>query len=62
MRNERFMIRGYKMIIKDIENLKKKLDDMISSEEFTYNEILKVSQELDVLIVKQFKMDYMSAV
>lgn len=50
------------MIINDIEDLKKKLNDMISSDEFTYNEILQVSQELDVLIVKQLRMDYISAV
>lgn len=43
------------MIIKDIESLKMKLNDMIDSDEFTYSEILKVSQELDVLIVKQLK-------
>jgi hypothetical protein len=55
-------IRGLKMIINEIENLKKKLNDMIGSDEFTYNEILKVSQELDILIVKQLRMDYMSAV
>ena len=50
------------MLIKEIENLKKKLDDMISSDDFTYNEILKVSQELDVLIVEQLKENYQSAV
>jgi hypothetical protein len=55
-------IRGLKMIINEIESLKKKLNDMIGSDEFTYNEILKVSQELDILIVKQLRMDYMSAV
>jgi len=54
--------RGFKMIINDIENLKKKLNNMINSENFTYNEILKVSQELDILIVKQLKENYKSAV
>lgn len=54
--------RGLKMLIKEIEDLKKKLDDMISSDDFTYNEILKVSQELDVLIVEQMKENYQSAV
>jgi hypothetical protein len=50
------------MIIKDIEILKKKLNDMINSNDFTYNEILKVSQELDVLIVKYFRENYKLAV
>lgn len=49
------------MITNEIENLKKKLNDMIN-EDFTYNEILKVSQELDVLIVKQLRENYKSAV
>lgn len=53
--------RGLKMITNEIENLKKKLNDMIN-EDFTYNEILKVSQELDVLIVKQLRENYKSAV
>lgn len=50
------------MIINEIENLKKKLNYMISSEEFTYSEILKVSQDLDILIVRQLKENYKSAV
>jgi hypothetical protein len=50
------------MIIKDIEILKKKLNDMINSNDFTYNEILKVSQELDILIVKHYRENYKSAV
>ena len=50
------------MIIEDIEILKEQLGDMINSDDFTYNEILKVSQELDVLIVKQLRENYKSAV
>jgi hypothetical protein len=46
------------MLIKEIEDLKEKLNDMISSEDFTYKEILKVSQCLDVLIVKYLKETY----
>ena len=46
------------MVIENIESLKKKLGDMINSDDFTYNEILEVSQELDVLIVKQLKESY----
>jgi len=43
------------MLTKEIENLKEQLDSMISSENFTYTEILHVSQQLDVLIVKYIR-------
>ena len=49
------------MIIKEIENLKKKINNMIDSDSFTYNEILKVSQELDILIVEYIRGDYKRA-
>jgi hypothetical protein len=43
------------MLIKEIEALKQQLNSMIISEDVNYNEVLKVSQELDVLIVEYYR-------
>lgn len=37
-----------------IENLRELLNSMIDSDDYTYREILEVSQELDKLIVKYY--------
>ncbi|MBA5850384.1 aspartyl-phosphate phosphatase Spo0E family protein [Clostridium sp. cel8] len=37
-----------------LEELRSKLNSMISSNEYTYEEILKVSQELDFQIVNYY--------
>ncbi|HYE09138.1 MAG TPA: aspartyl-phosphate phosphatase Spo0E family protein [Patescibacteria group bacterium] len=49
------------MLMNEIENLKTKLNYMIGSEDFTYSEILQVSQELDLLIVAYLKENYQRA-
>ncbi|MDF2891503.1 MAG: Spo0E like sporulation regulatory protein [Clostridia bacterium] len=46
------------MLMNEIEKLKTKLNHMIGSEDFTYNEILEVSQELDLLIVEYLRENY----
>lgn len=43
------------MITKEIEELREQLNFMLSTDQFPYMEILKVSQELDELIVKYYK-------
>lgn len=40
------------MFDKEIRDLRERLDSMISSEGYSYSDILKVSQELDALIVE----------
>jgi hypothetical protein len=39
----------------ELENLREKLNSMLISEEYSYKEILKISQKLDVLIVRYIK-------
>lgn len=41
----------YNMLTEKIEEMREKLNDMLASENHSYSEILKISQELDVLIV-----------
>ena len=43
------------MLIEKIEELRKLLDSMIASEDYAYRDILKVSQELDLLIVEYYR-------
>lgn len=43
------------MLTEKIEALKELLDSMIISDSYSYSEILKVSQELDILIVRYYK-------
>lgn len=40
-----------------LENMQKLLNEMVGSEKVSYEEILKVSQELDKLIVKVMKQE-----
>lgn len=39
----------------ELENLRDKLNEMIVSDEYTDEEILKVSQQLDELVVDYYK-------
>lgn len=39
----------------EIEKLRELLNNMIESGQYTYNEILEVSQELDLLIVGYYR-------
>ena len=39
----------------EIEELRELLNDMLESESYTYNEILEVSQKLDLLIVSYYR-------
>jgi hypothetical protein len=43
------------MLREKIEDLRELLNSMIDSDDYTYREILEVSQELDVLIVKYYR-------
>ena len=43
------------MLTDELEKLRECLNQMIVSEEYTYEEILKVSQEIDCLIVQYLK-------
>ncbi|MHB1394125.1 MAG: Spo0E family sporulation regulatory protein-aspartic acid phosphatase [Clostridia bacterium] len=45
------------MLAEKIENLKELLNSMVGSDDYTYTEILEVSQELDVLIVRYYRRD-----
>lgn len=43
------------MYIVEIEKLREILNNMIESESYTFSEILKASQNLDVLIVNYYR-------
>ena len=43
------------MITKEIEDLRDQLNTMLDSEDYAYNEILLVSQQLDTLIVRYLR-------
>lgn len=43
------------MNTKEIEALRELLNKMIVSKDYTYNEILEVSQRLDLLIVEYYR-------
>lgn len=50
------------MLLQEIENLKAQLNMMIASEDSNYDEILNISQKLDVLIVKYLRETYIALV
>lgn len=43
---------------KELEELRYKLNKMLISNEYTYEEILKVSQKLDKLIICYYKLKH----
>lgn len=43
------------MMIEEIEILRERLNVMIMSEDVTYEEVIKVSQELDILLVEYLR-------
>jgi len=43
------------MLVKEIEELRERLNEMMTGEEYGYHEILNVSQQLDILIVKYLR-------
>ena len=43
------------MIAEEIEDLRELLNSMVDSDNYSYSEILEVSQELDFLIVQYYR-------
>lgn len=51
------MKKGDYMLKEEIEIIRKKLNTMISSEKVDKNELLRVSEELDVLLLEYMKQN-----